>query len=1209
MADYIQRAEDNYFTDLIDDETFGEDLKKFFTGGRYNYSQKEIEEKGVEGLANDFAEHMRYQSTNETTAVKDLLYVQRDYETNEKIPEAVGRDRRVKEGKKAFGRLMQAYDMSAGGGDGSIGSKLEGAGDYLKAFVSSPSTLLTVGTLGTGIFSKIAARGASKATQMSIRAHMSKMLSEGVKEAAVKEKFKKTLGAGAAKGAGAAIAIEGSLGGGMSYASNEARAGTIDDYTYTKGDVIMDGLVSGAFGGVMGGAFGALDAKKVNNAIDITMRNLKAGSKAKAKAKQEAVATITNAKPSVIDSTLEDVVDVVNVVRAKKLKQKLDPLDPEMVKMGQDLKREVLSTKRNKILDSGLDTDTIKSIMAAAIEMKGKLKVGKGQRITSAIADQLRGDVEPTITSKEANAIREKYNLSAEEFSYIFLAELSKAGKLLGEASQVKRVFSNIDVLANHGISSLADREVADIFEAVGGREQGFKNKNKNAPSIPQNALRLAQDTDALRIAFMTSQVGTTIANVTTQGFNTFIDISDQFWKNVLRSTVGNKMPDGTVDRRWVTGTLSNLRGLTMNREEAMVLKDMLMEDAPFKYRDLFYENTRALNHMNSQSMMARAGRLVNKANIMTDAVFKQSYLYASIDRQLREVNVPAVLVRNEQGQVVETRPIGRNFSEFILNGNSVRDLPEKVLDKAIDDAKRFTFQRDYKKDVSLFGRGASAMQQLHRKYPFLISAGADIPFPRYIANHLEYINDYTPIGMVTGGLDKIDELTKRSLGSAWSDGIKTGRDRLARQMTGVGLLLGGIYAAAAKQGEIDFDKLELEGGRGELDMARVAGPWAANLLLGDLIYRHATDKPINPTTTSENIREIMGGVPDIGTGSFNLEFPLIRELVKSVERGEATEGLEKELGSIMATFTYPATIARDVYAQINFDSAGNPYTRPMLPGEADQTDIFGERNFISDIINSEMLKNQATRFLLDSNMFSYNQSRTPVSGKTGYDYKLYSIFNPNAVGSYNPITKQFGMTQEPPSTGLQREITRLNLKDYKLYTNKSVRNSSLAYQVQYNLSQKLPALFEVWRKGIPLGGKNNPYADLTYDELDALPIDPKDIESYKAKFLDAYIKGQIKKEEEAVKAAFEDALLDPKLKKRTIGYIRNQYELITAKFGKVDNVIDRNPDKFDGAETAKEYLSRATDIEDEINRRLYILDVIEEEEAGGIGEPLQVGD
>ena len=512
-------------------------------------------------------------------------------------------------------------------------------------------------------------------------------------------------------------------------------------------------------------------------------------------------------------------------------------------------------------------------------------------------------------------------------------------------------------------------------------------------------------------------------------------------------------------------------------------------------------------------------------------------------------------------------------------------------------------------KDSSLFGRGASGLQQLHRKYPYLISAGADIPFPRYLANHLEYINDYTPIGMVTGGLDKFDELTKRSLGGAWSDRVKTGRDRIARQMTGMGLLLGGVYAAAAKQGEIEFDKMELEGGRGEADLARIAGPWAANLLLGDLIYRHATGKPINPTTTRENVAEILGGVPDLSTGSFSLEFPLVRELIKSIDEGEATEGFEKEMGSLLATFTYPATIARDVYAQINFDSAGNPYTRPMLPGEADQTDIFGERNFISDIINSEMLKNQATRFLLDSNMFSYNQSRTPVSGKTGYDYKLYSIFNPNAVGSYNPITKQFGMTQEPPSTGLQREITRLNLKDYKLYTNKSVRNSSLAYQVQYNLSQKLPVIFEVWKESMMLGGKNNKYKDLTYNQLDELPIEREDIESLKANFLEAFIDKYVDAEEKAVEAAFQDALLNPKLKKRTIGYIRNQYELQTSDFGneKVDGIIDRYPAKFDDAKDAAEYLSRATDIEDEINRRQYILDVISKEETGNIGEAIQV--
>ena len=141
------------------------------------------------------------------------------------------------------------------------------------------------------------------------------------------------------------------------------------------------------------------------------------------------------------------------------------------------------------------------------------------------------------------------------------------------------------------------------------------------------------------------------------------------------------------------------------------------------------------------------------------------------------------------------------------------------------------------------------------------------------------------------------------------------------------------------------------------------------------------------------------------------------------------------------------------------------------------------------------------------------------------------------------------------------------------------------------------------------LGGKNNKYKDLTYNQLDELPLERKDIESLKANYLEAFIDRYVDAEEKAVEAAFQDALLDPKLKKRTIGYIRNQYELQTSDFGnkKVDSVIDRNPDKFDNAKDATEYLSRATDIEDEINRRQYILDVISKEETGNIGEAIQV--
>ena len=75
---YVQEAEEKYFDDLLDNEEFQEDLKKFFSGGRYNYSEEKLADTAQ--LADDFAQHMRWQSTNEATAIFDLLYVQKSEE-------------------------------------------------------------------------------------------------------------------------------------------------------------------------------------------------------------------------------------------------------------------------------------------------------------------------------------------------------------------------------------------------------------------------------------------------------------------------------------------------------------------------------------------------------------------------------------------------------------------------------------------------------------------------------------------------------------------------------------------------------------------------------------------------------------------------------------------------------------------------------------------------------------------------------------------------------------------------------------------------------------------------------------------------------------------------------------------------------------------------------------------------------------------------
>ena len=39
MADYIDKATDGVFLDLVEDQEFQKDLVRFFTGGRYNYTE------------------------------------------------------------------------------------------------------------------------------------------------------------------------------------------------------------------------------------------------------------------------------------------------------------------------------------------------------------------------------------------------------------------------------------------------------------------------------------------------------------------------------------------------------------------------------------------------------------------------------------------------------------------------------------------------------------------------------------------------------------------------------------------------------------------------------------------------------------------------------------------------------------------------------------------------------------------------------------------------------------------------------------------------------------------------------------------------------------------------------------------------------------------------------------------------------------------
>ena len=163
MSSYLEEVKGKNIVDIKDNPEFQDDLIRFMSSSRKDWSFDELADKDVDWMVDEYVEHMRSQDANEATALQDLYFA---------------RDNSAKESEKAaFGRLMMAWDNSEGVGTGYA----KGTGDYLEALVTSPATLATVFTGGA---SKLAAVTASKGVQIAARSALANLLSrEGGKQA------------------------------------------------------------------------------------------------------------------------------------------------------------------------------------------------------------------------------------------------------------------------------------------------------------------------------------------------------------------------------------------------------------------------------------------------------------------------------------------------------------------------------------------------------------------------------------------------------------------------------------------------------------------------------------------------------------------------------------------------------------------------------------------------------------------------------------------------------------------------------------------------------------------------------------------------------------------------------------------------------------------------------------------------------------------
>jgi hypothetical protein len=1132
MSDYVNKAPDSDFSDLVEDDEFKKDLIRFFKGGRYSYTDDEIMERGFEGLTKDFVEHMRAQSWNEVTAVKDLNYVK-----NKNLDQT---------GKDAFGRLTQAWDSSS-----AVGSTWGDAiGDFSEAILTAPSTYIGFGA------GKLASKVGSKGIQIAVRAGLKQEAQKNVTKKGLKRLASSKVTQEAASGAAGGAAL-GALQAG---AQGETREKIIGGYEYTKKDLIFDSLIGatvGAAGGAVSGALAKSRGKEIDKVLVDRSKEFK---KAEEEAAEDALSTLKNASstsPELKEEALKLVADIEDILaaRAGDAKAKRSALDPERVAKGEAILGSMSDPKTNPEFASGLSANTFRSIAAATVDLQKELKIatkGGELKISEAVANMMTEDG-ASKTFGILDVVRKKYNLSKDEFSLIYLAEASRAGQTLGFQSAIKRgakveakaeadkANANLDILFEKGASSLSSIDAKEITAAA------IRNEKKG---VGNKTVTFLRDLDTLRVSLMTSQPATTVRNLASTGILVGADMSDQVFKAMFKGITG----DTKAIRNIIPDMTSILRGMSTNKVEASLLKQIYLDEMPEASKRVYADAMRIEVGMESNGVLANVGRKFNIGNTLVDTALKETIMYGDLDRQFRAK--------------------GLSLTDWLRTNKKLEDIPEGIsLDDAAKAANSMTMQDTFRDSTSAVGVTTRALVNLNRKVPFLVSTLAGVPFPRYLGNHIQKMSEYAPLlgealhraNIIEGAGDKP---SLRSI----LDPRTWDATRSARQATGAMMLWGGYELAEQRQGEVDYGSIKntlIQEFGDDADLKPLLGATMIHMYVGDQKWRSDNNLPTafdDPKQFADDMADVLGGIPEF---SFELGLavgPLMALLTEGT--AEALEKGGKQIGDFLSTYTMPAAVVRDLVGQGSFESAGTPFTRDLARQN--------EESMVGAGQTSEEMKNRALRSLPDYDFVQYQQS---FNGENDIDY--HDFDNPVARGKIDPALKQItGVSQEPPKTELQKAMSRYGIKNYRIYNSSTAKNANIDLVLRKQLSETMYKDFEYWQDNkINTGGGGQ----LSWSEIEASENFTKE---EKKGILESFIKAKIDKKREKVEAEFTAYLAASPIAAR--GFVRNNYVIYTNKKNGKRN-LDLAAKQL-GVGSAEEYLGKSDGVPDEIERRMKLL-------------------
>ena len=578
------------------------DALTFLQGERRGFTDEDLMDMNTEDVIDEVYEHLRIGAQgagNMITAAKDLSYLR-----NDSID---------KEEKEAFARLYEGFNNQ-----GKKEGFFDAFGDYAEGVATDVGTIASV---GVGLLSGGVGGVAVKTAQT------------GGTRLALQQAVKSTLLKNSLLNASA----EGVLGVGAGHIAErveeETKKNTGQEYDYNLGNVLTRGALSAGLGGAITYGTGSFKRAGANQTLDALEEGATAKGIRLKSAEDAAELTLTKANKSGTPNDKATLEAITNKLRA--LDRAHVGLDPVRVRKGmqtppKDLSSLILNPTVNSVdaVVGGFDVSTLKRIAAAGVELSQGLGIQPSKtvkykaegtfeivdpemtvrltdRLANAFEKDALADTPTSIALDLVASIKDKYKLSNSQFSALFAAEFSEAGKKLNVASQIAKsdrrkalsqLYESTLNLSEYGVRvPLTKEELAELKrlkELATGWDKtwGF--------------LRSAEDT---RIGLMTSQIATTTRNTIFGGVYVAIDAGEQIAANVARKATGNSN-GGSIFK----GSLDVVNRLTWNRTESEAAIAMLEKEFPKELANLF--NKRGMIESETAKVaMDKRGYLGNK--------------------------------------------------------------------------------------------------------------------------------------------------------------------------------------------------------------------------------------------------------------------------------------------------------------------------------------------------------------------------------------------------------------------------------------------------------------------------------------------------------------------------------------------------------------------------------------------------------------------